>query len=90
MASVPAPNGQNPAANPAEKEQEVQTVARLPSALEKKAELLKTAYGWTYDHAKGYVDGAVCRMSGNPPSNYVLIGMHEYASGFRSGYFDRY
>lgn len=67
-----------------------QAAAALPSLLETKAKLLKTVYGWTSDRTRGYVDGAACRVHGKPPSKYALVGLDDYALGFRAGYYNRY
>ena len=54
-----------------------------------KSEELETPYGWSPDRARGYVDGVACRMGGNGPSKYMLVGIDEYALGFRAGYYNR-
>lgn len=89
MSNVSDPNGQNRTTEPGEKEADLQTVPELPSYLETKAKVLKTVYGWTSDRARGYVDGVACRVRGARPSKYVLVGIDEYALGFRVGYYNR-
>ena len=50
---------------------------------------LETTYGWSPDHARGYADGVTCRMRGGLLSKYLLVGIDEYALGFRAGYYNR-
>jgi len=88
MSRVPDPNGRNQAAKPAEKEADLQGAAELLGS-PRKAEVLATLYGWSPDRARGYVDGVACRMSGNRPSKYMLVGIDQYALGFRAGYYNR-
>jgi len=54
-----------------------------------KPEELETDYGWSPDRARGYVDGVARRIEGGRPSKYQLIGLDEYALGFREGYYSR-
>jgi len=54
-----------------------------------KFKVLAEAYGWTLDHAKGFVDGETFRRRGTTPSTYAQIGIDEYSLGFRAGYFER-
>jgi len=54
-----------------------------------KSEELEAAYGWSPDRARGHADGVACRMGGKRPSKYVLVGIDEYALGFRAGYYNR-
>lgn len=54
-----------------------------------KSEGLETVYGWSPNRTRGYADGVACRMGGNWPSSYKLVGIDEYALGFRAGYYNR-
>ena len=54
-----------------------------------KFKVLAEKYGWSPDHAKGFVDGESSRRRGKPPSRLALIGLDEYCLGFRAGYFER-
>lgn len=79
--------GQNATANPAGKEGDLTAAAGLPGSLEK-AEVAERAYGRSPDHARGYLDGLAYRMHGKRPSKYLIIGIDEYALGFRAGYYN--
>ena len=54
-----------------------------------KFKVLAEKNGWSHDHAKGYVDGESSRRRGKSPSKLALIGIDEYCTGFRAGYFER-
>ena len=54
-----------------------------------KFKVLAEVNGWSHDHAKGYVDGEICRRRGTTPSKYAQIGIDEYCLGFRAGYYER-
>jgi len=54
-----------------------------------KSKVLAGINGWSHDHAKGYVDGEICRRRGTMPSKYAQIGIDEYCLGFRAGYYER-
>jgi len=54
-----------------------------------KFKVLAEINGWSHDHAKGYVDGEICRRRGTTPSKYAQIGIDEYCLGFRAGYYER-
>jgi endonuclease YncB( thermonuclease family) len=54
-----------------------------------KCQVLAANNGWSLDHARGYVDGETFRLRGRKPSKYALIGIDEYSSGFRAGYYKR-
>ncbi len=56
---------------------------------EEKAKLLAEKNRWSLARAEGYVDGENCRRLGTMPSMYVQIGIDEYSSGFRTGYYER-
>lgn len=40
-------------------------------------------------HARGFVEGEACRMRGGAVLTYCMVGLDDYAVGFRTGYFDR-
>ena len=54
-----------------------------------KFKVLAEKNGWSFDHAKGFVDGETSRRRGKAPSRLALIGIDEYCLGFRAGYFER-
>ena len=54
-----------------------------------KFKVLAEINGWSHDHAKGYVDGEICRRRGTMPPKYAQIGIDEYCLGFRAGYYER-
>lgn len=45
--------------------------------------------GWSIARAQGYVAGETYRRTGKPPLRYALVGIDDYAAGFRAGYFER-
>jgi hypothetical protein len=45
--------------------------------------------GWSPAHAEGYFAGASIRRRGEPLSGYALVGIDEYSTGLRAGYFVR-
>ena len=56
-----------------------------------KAKVLAERYGWGLDVAEGYVDGeAYRRRSRDPLPPGLLVGIDEYAQGFRAGYYGRH
>jgi len=54
-----------------------------------KSDEVETAYGWSPDYLRGYIDGVACRTCGRRPSNYQAVGIDEYALGFRTGFYNR-
>jgi hypothetical protein len=54
-----------------------------------KANALAERNDWSLAYAEGYVDGEQSRESGEPPSQYALVGFDEYSLGYRAGYFER-
>ena len=42
--------------------------------------------GWTFAYADGYLDGKTYRRRRMTPSHYLLMGIDDYAQGFRAGY----
>ena len=42
--------------------------------------------GWSFPYADGYLDGVDYRRRRMKPSHYLLIGVDDYAKGFRAGY----
>ena len=45
--------------------------------------------GWSLQFAQGNVDGEASRRLGKAPALHTLVGIDQYALGFRSGYFER-
>jgi hypothetical protein len=58
-------------------------------ACERGPQILAVAFGWSTARAQGYVEGEDCRRRGGKPTPYRLVGIDEYALGFRAGYFVR-
>ena len=56
---------------------------------EEKSKLVAERNGWSLDYAKGNVEGETMLRSGKPLSMYALVGIDDYARGFRAGYFER-
>ena len=54
-----------------------------------KSKVLAEQYGWSLDRARGFVDGEACRRLGKTPPRCAVIGIDNYALGFRAGYFER-
>ena len=54
-----------------------------------KFKVLAEKNDWSFEHAKGFVDGESSRRRGKTPSKLALIGIDEYSLGFRAGYFER-
>jgi hypothetical protein len=52
-----------------------------------KAKVLAEQNGWTTVHAEGYIEGERARRRGLAPSKFLMVGIDEYALGFRAGYF---
>jgi hypothetical protein len=55
------------------------------SGKQKYVELAKQK-GWSFAYADGYLDGLDYRRRRMKPSHYLLMGVDEYAQGFRAGY----
>lgn len=53
------------------------------------SELIAGRNGWSLAKAEGYLHGVTLRKSGQPPSNYLQVGIDEYSRGFRAGYYER-
>lgn len=56
---------------------------------EQKATAIAQQMGWSLAFAEGYIAGQSERWRGNRSSSYVMVGMDDYARGFRVGYFER-
>lgn len=56
---------------------------------EEKLKILAERHGWSIARAEGYVEGETFRRRGEAPSPYRLVGIDDYALGFRAGYFLR-
>jgi hypothetical protein len=56
---------------------------------EEKSKILADKHGWSIARAQGYVAGEASRRRDEVPSTYALIGIDDYAVGFRAGYFVR-
>jgi hypothetical protein len=57
--------------------------------LKQKSKILAEQNGWSTDYAEGYLQGEYHCRSGKPLGAYVRVGIDEYTSGFRAGYFGR-
>ena len=56
---------------------------------EEKFKLVAERNGWSLEYAKGNLEGVAMQHSGKPLSTYTLVGIDDYARGFRAGYFER-
>lgn len=56
---------------------------------EEKSKILAERHGWSTARAQGYVAGEASRRHDEVPSTYALVGIDDYALGFRAGYFVR-
>ncbi len=56
---------------------------------EEKSKLAAERNGWSLAYAEGHVEGETMRRSGKVLSMYALVGIDDYARGFRAGYFPR-
>lgn len=55
-----------------------------------KSQVLSQQFGWPLACAEGYVDGeAYRRRHKDPLPPHLLVGIDEYAQGFRAGYYGR-
>jgi len=88
MSGASDPGERNPAPKPPETEGASKASAELSTSLEA-SEALERAYGWSADRARGYLDGIAYRVNGLQPSKYLVIGIDDYAVGFRVGYYKR-
>src|SRR6185295_20189385 len=61
--------------------------AKVASA--KKLKVVSDRYGCSIAYAQGYLEGEALRTRGAPPSHYALVGIDDFAVGFRAGYFLR-
>jgi hypothetical protein len=57
---------------------------------EERVKIPADRHGWSIARAQGYVDGEISRRRDEAPSTYTLVGIDDYALGFRAGYFVRY
>ena len=58
-------------------------------AFKEKSQVLAEHNGWPLEAAKGFVDGETFRKRRKTPPVYAMVGIDEYAEGFRAGYFHR-
>ena len=56
---------------------------------EEKLTVLAHARAWSMERARGFVEGEACRRRDGVVSTYWMIGIDDYAVGFRTGYFER-
>ncbi|HEV8519214.1 MAG TPA: hypothetical protein VGQ54_11615, partial [Burkholderiales bacterium] len=61
----------------------------MKSLTEEKSKILAERHGWSAARAQGYVAGEACRRGEEVPSMYAMVGIDDYAVGFRAGYFVR-
>ena len=64
------------------------SVPAKPLSTEEVKKLAETR-GWSIARAQGYTDGVICRTRAETPSSYAMVGIDDYALGFRAGYFVR-
>jgi len=58
-------------------------------ASKEKLQAIAERNGWSFERARGYVDGETFRLRAKRPSQYVVVGIDEYSLGFRAGYYER-
>ena len=46
-------------------------------------------YGWSREYANGFVDGEAFREQGEQLPRHAMVGIDDWALGFRTGYFRR-
>lgn len=56
---------------------------------EEKSKILADQHEWSIARAQGYIAGEASRRRDDVPSTYELVGIDDYAVGFRAGYFVR-
>jgi hypothetical protein len=56
---------------------------------EEKLRILVEMLGWSRARARGYVKGEAARRCGEIPPPHSIVGIDEYALGYRAGYFVR-
>jgi len=61
----------------------------MKSLTEEKSRILAERHGWSVARAQGYVAGEACRRGDDVPSMYAMVGIDDYAVGFRAGFFVR-
>ena len=59
------------------------------AAFAKKLKAISDQHGCSIAYAQGYLEGETLRTRGEPPSHYALVGIDDFAVGFRAGYFLR-
>lgn len=62
---------------------------KVRSLPEEKYLALSEQYGWPKAYAEGFVSGQTARRRGIPLVGYTMVGVDQYALGFRAGYFGR-
>jgi hypothetical protein len=53
------------------------------------SKVLAKQNGWSRVYAEGYAAGETLRRQGQTLSSYGMVGIDEWALGFRAGYFER-
>jgi hypothetical protein len=61
-------------------------LALLPN---EKASALAKQMGWPIEYAEGYIAGQSCRRHGKRLASHFMVGLDNFALGFRTGYFER-
>jgi hypothetical protein len=56
---------------------------------EEKLRILVEKRGWSRARAQGYVKGEAARRCGEIPPPHSIVGIDDYALGYRAGYFVR-
>ena len=54
-----------------------------------KCQVVAERNGWSFERARGFVDGEMSRQRAKKPSPYALVGIDDYSLGFRAGYYER-
>ena len=53
------------------------------------SKVLAKQNGWSRIYAEGYAAGETFRRQGQTLQSYAMVGIDEWALGFRAGYFER-
>lgn len=66
-----------------------QVQEQVKSFSEEKFKALAEKNNWSVSYAQGFIEGEAVRRSAQPAPRVALIGIDQYALGFRAGYFER-
>jgi hypothetical protein len=61
----------------------------LTSLSNENSSALAKRMDWPIEYAEGYIAGQSCRRYGERLANHYMVGLDNFAVGFRTGYFER-